>query len=364
MKLKNILFLGLLGLIMTSMSSCFFLTIGIAGALATDPYNDNRLALYGFPYRQTSKEYKDLYTNQLENKSKVLRTWYHYTVELVDDRDFILKKYYPDTKQMTDYYTYSDESLLTKHGVCKEWWDNGKKKLEGQYDFNQRTGEWSFYHVKTGLKSKKGYFRKNVKEGKWHFYYPNSGKLKAEINFSNDERNGPFKLFNTDEKLVAKGMYFQGQVENITWNTEDSAKYAYFLEQDKKGMANLNIQRMPAYPECDDLEFEQSRIKCTDNKLTAELYRRIVYPSLAREKGIEGETYVGFVVDTEGKVTDVKVHRGICKEIKTELERIFEDMPTWKPGTANGEEVDIQYYIPVRFRLQSNNFNPPSNDES
>jgi hypothetical protein len=253
---------------------------------------------------------------------------------------------------MTDYYTYSNESLLTKDGVCKEWWDNGNKKLEGQYDFNQRTGEWSFYHAESGLKSQKGFYRKNVKEGKWIFYYPKTGKLKAEINFSNNERNGPFKLFDANEKMVAKGLYFQGQVENITWETEDSAKYVYFLTQDKKGMTDLNVQRMPAYPECDDLEFEQSRIKCTERKLTAELYRRIEYPSLAREKQIEGQTFISFIVNTEGEVKGVKVHRGLCKEIKTELERIFEDMPTWKPGIANGEEVDIQYYIPVRFRLQ------------
>ena len=66
--------------------------------------------------------------------------------------------------------------LFTKEGICKEWWDNGNKKLEGNFKENKETGEWIFYD-NGGLIEKKGFFRKGFKEGKWTFYRKKCSKI-------------------------------------------------------------------------------------------------------------------------------------------------------------------------------------------
>lgn len=75
------------------------------------------------------------------------------------------------------------------------------------------------------------------------------------------------------------------------------------------------------------------------------------YPQNAKKSGIEGTLYVMFVVDKEGKITNPKVFRGLSEQLDAEAIRVITAMPQWKPGTKNGENVNVEYTIPVSFKL-------------
>ena len=79
----------------------------------------------------------------------------------------------------------------------------------------------------------------------------------------------------------------------------------------------------------------------------------IKYPAQARREGIEGRVVVSFVVDENGKITNVKVIRGIRGGCDEEAKRVVEEMPDWKPGKLNGKAVKVGYTLPVRFQLSS-----------
>lgn len=78
------------------------------------------------------------------------------------------------------------------------------------------------------------------------------------------------------------------------------------------------------------------------------------YPQLAREMGMEGTVLVSFVVDETGRVTDVKVVRGIMggKDLEREALRVIEKMPLWSPGKMNGVPVRVRQVMPVKFTLR------------
>lgn len=82
------------------------------------------------------------------------------------------------------------------------------------------------------------------------------------------------------------------------------------------------------------------------------LQENIKYPQLARESGIQGTVYVTFVVETNGKVTDVKVLRGIGGGCDEEAVRVIQSMPRWVPGKQRGKPVRVQFNMPIRFTLQ------------
>jgi periplasmic protein TonB len=75
------------------------------------------------------------------------------------------------------------------------------------------------------------------------------------------------------------------------------------------------------------------------------------YPVNARRMQVEGTVYVGFVVNKDGTITDVKVLRGIMSECDTEAVRVIKLMPPWKPGKQNGRFVNVRYTVPLKFRL-------------
>jgi len=81
------------------------------------------------------------------------------------------------------------------------------------------------------------------------------------------------------------------------------------------------------------------------------LTENIKYPQSAKEKKIQGTIYVTFVIDETGKVTDVRVLRGIGGGCDEEAIRVVELMPPWKPGKQSGKPVRVQFNMPIRFTL-------------
>jgi len=88
----------------------------------------------------------------------------------------------------------------------------------------------------------------------------------------------------------------------------------------------------------------------------AELFKYLAkntkYPPMAADAGISGVVHVSFVVDRDGKITDVKVLRGIGGGCDEEAIRVVKSMPAWKPGKQRGKAVRVSYNLPVRFTLK------------
>lgn len=87
--------------------------------------------------------------------------------------------------------------------------------------------------------------------------------------------------------------------------------------------------------------------------LSTFLSNNINYPDRALKKGIQGKCIVGFVVDKEGNITDVKVLQKVkkCKECDAEAMRVIKLMPQWTPGFVAGKPVKSRFQIPINFKL-------------
>ena len=81
------------------------------------------------------------------------------------------------------------------------------------------------------------------------------------------------------------------------------------------------------------------------------LNTNLKYPVDAKEKKIQGRVYVSFVVSEKGKVSGVKVLRGLSETIDAEAIRVINAMPDWIPGTQNGKAVKVSLNIPINFKL-------------
>lgn len=81
------------------------------------------------------------------------------------------------------------------------------------------------------------------------------------------------------------------------------------------------------------------------------LQKNIKYPPQARRMGTEGRVFVEFVVNLDGKITDVRTVKGISTDCDKEAARVITMMPPWKPGKQNGRAVRVRYVLPVNFKL-------------
>lgn len=81
------------------------------------------------------------------------------------------------------------------------------------------------------------------------------------------------------------------------------------------------------------------------------IHDNLKYPVIAQEMGVSGTVIVNFVVGRDGKISRIKVMRGIGSGCDEEAVRVLEKMPPWSPGKQGGKPVLVSYTIPIKFVL-------------
>lgn len=80
--------------------------------------------------------------------------------------------------------------------------------------------------------------------------------------------------------------------------------------------------------------------------------KRLVYPNIAKSKGIEGTVMIQFTIDTDGTVKNVIVIQGVDSSLDAEAVRVVSKSPKWKPGRKYGKPMSVTYTFPVVFQLK------------
>ena len=81
------------------------------------------------------------------------------------------------------------------------------------------------------------------------------------------------------------------------------------------------------------------------------IQKNVRYPPIAKEYNITGKVFVQFIVDKTGVVTNVKVVRGVDKNLDAEAVRVVKSLPKYKPGKQRGKPVRVMFTIPINFTL-------------
>jgi TonB family protein len=130
---------------------------------------------------------------------------------------------------------------------------------------------------------------------------------------------------------------------NVLKNEASTAKYG---EKGKNGVVEIKlkpqtgvftmVEELPEFPGGPDA-------------INTFIKANVQYPEKAIESGISGKVFVNFMVTKTGKVENVKVIRSLQPLLDAEAVRVIKLMPDWKPGTQNGEKVDVKYSLQVSF---------------
>lgn len=144
---------------------------------------------------------------------------------------------------------------------------------------------------------------------------------------------------------------------------EREAEYAYNL---MVALANTNkeisfrpsdvVSRGPSYDDVvsyNDCDQRPMFLNSADPRQFMEkwVYQYLKYPEQAVIEGIQGRVTVDFIIDVDGKVTDVRVVRGVDPLLDEEAVRVISASPKWKPGRVNGNKVRTSMTVPVDFML-------------
>jgi len=75
------------------------------------------------------------------------------------------------------------------------------------------------------------------------------------------------------------------------------------------------------------------------------------YPRHAREHNIQGRVELSFVVESDGKLSNIKIIKSVAPDIDAEALRVLKLSPNWSPGIKDGQPVRTRFQTPFSFAL-------------
>ncbi len=85
--------------------------------------------------------------------------------------------------------------------------------------------------------------------------------------------------------------------------------------------------------------------------LSSFLASNLKYPNQALQSRVEGTVFIGFVVDKNGNIMNIKILKGLHTACDEEAIRVMRSMPQWIPGKHHGTNVSVNYRIPIVFKM-------------
>ena len=133
--------------------------------------------------------------------------------------------------------------------------------------------------------------------------------------------------------LTTSGLYLTGKID-VT--REQDGK----IMESKEPVPFQHVAQKPTFNGGDANEF---------SKWVAQ---NLIYPEKSLQSMAQGRVTLQFTITEIGKVTDVKVLRGVNEDLNNEAVRVVSQSPLWTPGKdANGEVVRVSYTFPVIFKF-------------
>lgn len=293
-----------------------------------------------------------------ENGERVKKKEKADLIRIIEEPDsgsalYSVNEYYPDNTKKRTGLASKIEPFLVFEGEVTSYYRNGKKKEVINYQKGRRTGKASFYYQNGQLQE---VIEITPGVGKPMSTNDYTGEIQRLVSFfdstgtqSVKNGTGTIKRFNDKNDLTEEGSYIEGEKDGV-WKgrfgrstyeeTYEKGKFVQGVSKDEKGNINpyKELEKMPDYPGG-----------------MSEFYRFVasnyIYPAEARKKGVSGRLIMGFVVETDGRLSNIKAVRDLGDGTGDEAIRMLRNSPKWLPGQQHGIPVRVQYNLPIMLNL-------------
>lgn len=106
-----------------------------------------------------------------------------------------------------------------------------------------------------------------------------------------------------------------------------------------------HVEQMPQLP--------KANRKYTDQEaVVAAIQRACRYPADALRNRVQGTVLVGFTVNPQGEVRDIRVEKGLSPDLDEATVAAVKTLPLFRPGQQGGQPVAVRYTVPIRWAVQ------------
>jgi TonB family protein len=112
------------------------------------------------------------------------------------------------------------------------------------------------------------------------------------------------------------------------------------------------VQSIPQFKACLKVSDTQ-KINCFNERMVSHIQRNFNYPDAAAAQNIEGKVWVRFIITKQGNVSNIRMRGPKNGQLlEQEAKRMVSKLSKFVPGKHDGEVANVEYYIPINFKLQ------------
>lgn len=79
------------------------------------------------------------------------------------------------------------------------------------------------------------------------------------------------------------------------------------------------------------------------------LRKNLKHPDKKNKNRATGKVLAQFIINSSGKMQDLKIGRGVSPECDAEVLRVLRNMPDWQAAVNQGKKVSMYFTLPVSF---------------
>jgi antitoxin component YwqK of YwqJK toxin-antitoxin module len=263
-----------------------------------------------------------------------------YSLDKTEYKNFI---YYKSGK-LKEEYGLNGKDGGSRIGQNTSYYENGNKQNVTFYDDGRPTGKYAKW-FENGNKKEDGEYI-DAKDRFVGSYY----KL---INFWDDKNNQTVVdgngTYNSEDKFhTESGVYKNGYKDGV-WKgryQKDKSSYSEIYEEGKfvSGEISDGNGNKEEY-----LSLEtQPKPKKGIQDFYEYIGRNFSFTRRALNNDVKGKIVVGFIVEKNGQIVEIKVVKGLGYGLDEEAIRVVSRYENWLPGKQRGRAVRVSYLLPIR----------------
>jgi hypothetical protein len=255
-----------------------------------------------------------------------------------DRKQYAFKEYYLSGNLKTEGFTSSkDYRTLTSRFIS--YYENGNKETEGEFVQGQPLGVFETWYPDAKKKLEGNYVKhpENYSNQLEVLQYWDAGGAHKVINgngyFIDEEE---YRVFSGKITNRVRDSIWTGRTRNGKISFRETYSNGKFISGTSTDESNISreyfgLEQKPEYAGG-----------------TAEFYKYVAKNYTIPNKGAAyGRIIVKFVVEKDGRITDIVIVRGLNEKMDAEAIRVVKSSTGWKPGLQRGIPVRVQYSLPI-----------------
>ena len=156
-------------------------------------------------------------------------------------------------------------------------------------------------------------------------------------------------------EVVEDDVELEEELEIESTETDETEEVEVIEMEEEESDEILNfaiVESVPVFPGCEGAKNNDERTACFNSQIRKFIAKNYKFPEMARQMGLQGKVYVNFVIEKNGKISNIEVVRGVDPLLDDEAVRVVKKLPKLQPAKQRGRPVRSRFTLPFNLKLQ------------